>query len=118
MHFCCGPTFAIEALAAGNLREDGLDVVVERAEWNPLYNALALGNGPCYLAEALVEAGHGGFIRDGYASSCHACQHILSRPGVEAILQQALEPQRAELFLKRTILDQVAADRTADVLRI
>lgn len=118
VHLCCGPSFTIEPLTVGNLREESLKSMLERAEWDPLLNALALGNGPSLLAAPLAEAGLSDCLRDNYVSSCHACHHILSQPDVAALLSEKLEPQRAELFLKRTILDQIAGDRTADLLKI
>lgn len=118
VHLCCGPAFTVDALAAGNLHTEALHSIIEKAEWNPIFNALALGNGPCHLANALAEEGNENLFLAGYASSCHACHHILGMPGVATILEQRLEPQRAELFLKRTILDQVTGDRNADALKI
>jgi len=118
VHLCCGPTFTVEALAAGNLHEEELHSMIGKAEWNPIFNALALGNGPCHLAHALAEDGTNDLLMPAYATSCHACQHILGRRDVAALLKQKLEPQAPELFLKRTILDQVSIDRNADVLRI
>ena len=118
VHLCCGPTFTVDALAAGNLHDEDLPSIIEKAEWNPIFNALALGNGPCHLAQALAEQGASDFLMPSYATSCDACQHILGRPGVAALLNQKLEPQAPELFLKRTILDQVSVDRDSDLLRI
>ena len=118
VHLCCGPTFSDDGLVAGNLHQESLASIVERAEWDPLYNALALGNGPgCYVEKALAETGQDGFLLDGYASSCHACHHILDQPGMAETLSQALEPQRAEMFFKRTILDQEIGHRNADILK-
>jgi len=118
VRLCCGPAFTGDALTAGNLHSERLDAVIERAEWDPIFNALALGNGPCHLAAALSEEGNSDFLLPGYASSCHACHHILGRPGVATTLRQKMEPQQAELFLKRTIMDQVTSERNADVLKI
>ncbi len=117
VHLCCGAGFTVDALTAGNLREERLDSIIERAEWNPIFNALAVGNGPCHLATALAEEKHDDFLQNSYATSCHACHHILSRPGIEGILQERLESQRAELFLKREILDQIGY-RNSDLLKI
>ncbi len=118
VHLCCGPAFSVEALTAGNLRQEKLDSIIERAEWNPLFNALALGNGPSYLATALTNVKHDSFLLKGYVTSCHACHHILSRPGVTKTIWESLESKQAEMFLKRTILDQVAGNRKADILKI
>jgi hypothetical protein len=118
VNLCCGPAFSVEALSAGNLHQETLESIVERAEWNPLFNALALGNGPRLIAELLKEKGEGKLLREKYTSSCHACHHILSQPNVASILENLLEPQRAELFLKRAILDQETGDRTSEILKL
>lgn len=110
VHLCCGPAFAIPSLAIGNLRTESLKEMLERAEWDPFFNALAAGNGPSLIAECLRAAGRGAMIRDAYSSSCEACHHILSAPGVDEFVRQELEPQRAELFLKRSILEQESAE--------
>jgi MoaA/NifB/PqqE/SkfB family radical SAM enzyme len=117
VHLCCGPTFAIDALTAGNLMETDMAEIIEAAEWDPLLNALALYNGPAHLAKTLSEAGAGDLVQAGYATSCHACHHILSQPEALAILREALAPQQAELFLKRTILDQISTERQVDLLK-
>lgn len=118
VHLCCGPAFTVDALDAGNLNTERLDAVIEKAEWNPIFNALALGNGPCHLAAALSDEGKDDFFLPGYASSCHACNHILGQPDIATVLREKMEHQQAELFLKRTILDQVTSNRNTDVLRI
>jgi hypothetical protein len=102
----------------GNLREEPLGAILQRAEWDPVFNALALANGPAYLAESLRQAGRGGLLQEGYSSSCEACQTILSIPGVDVFLREQLEPQRAELFLKRTILNQEPAENLSAMVAV
>lgn len=117
VHLCCGPAFTIPCLTAGNLRQEPLEKIVERAEWNPLNNALALDKGPGgRVKDLLAEAGR--LPRRGFASSCHACHYLLAEPGVAEHLEEALAPQQAELFLKRTIVDQETTERGADILNL
>ena len=118
VNLCCGPAFNVKPLSAGNLHNENLEQIVERAEWNPLYNALALGNGPNLIAETLQKNGYNSLLLEKYATSCHACHHILSQSNVISILEVLLEPQREELFLKRTILDQVTDNRNSNILKI
>lgn len=117
VNLCCGPAFNVKALLAGNLHHEKLEKIIARAEWNPLYNALALGNGPRLLAEILRENGYSNMVREKYSTSCHACHHILSQLHSTSILKKLLEPQRAELFLRRTILDQETINRKSDILK-
>lgn len=118
VHLCCGPAFAIPALTMGNLRREPLRDILERAEWDPVCNALALGNGPARLADCLRAAGLEGLVGNGYSSSCEACHKILSTRGVDVILREQLEPQRAELFLKRTILSQETAASLSEMVPV
>ncbi|MCP4201198.1 MAG: radical SAM protein [bacterium] len=117
VHLCCGPAFTIPVLDVGNIREEPLEEIIERAEWNPLYNALALDNGPGgRVKDVLAEAGE--LPTTGFASSCHACHHLLTRSGVAEQLEEALALQQAELFLKRTIVDQETTRRGSDILNL
>jgi hypothetical protein len=118
VHLCCGPAFGIPALSAGNLRQEGLRSMMERAEWDPIFNALALSNGPERLVSVLREAGAGHLVRPGYSSSCEACHHLLSTPGVEALLRERLQPLQAELFLKRAILTQETAETLSEMVPV
>jgi MoaA/NifB/PqqE/SkfB family radical SAM enzyme len=115
---CCGAAFLTAPLLAGNLRHERLDSIMERAEWDSLYNALAVGKGPSILARVLEEQGHDDQLLDGYASSCHACHHILSIPGIDAVLREGLEEQRSQLFLERMILEQEPDDMPLDKIMI
>jgi len=115
---CCGAAFLTESLLAGNLRHERLDRIMERAEWDSLYNALAVGKGPSILARVLEEQGYGDQLLDGYASSCHACHHILSMPGIDAVLREGLEEQRSQLFLERIILEHEPDDMPLEEITI
>ncbi|MCC7157814.1 MAG: SPASM domain-containing protein [Bryobacterales bacterium] len=110
---CCGATFAASALQAGNLRQEPLKEILERAEWDALFNSLALANGPLPVAQALgAAAGHL------YSTSCEACQHLLSIPGAAGRARKELEPRQAELFLKRNILEQEDQKSLAELFRL
>jgi MoaA/NifB/PqqE/SkfB family radical SAM enzyme len=110
VHLCCGPAFAIPGLTVGNLRQERLADILQRAEWDPLFNALALGKGPSRLVECLRQTGRGDLIRDGYSFSCEACHDLLSVSGMDVLLREQLAPQQAELFLKRSILSQESVE--------
>ncbi len=118
VHLCCGPAFSIPALTAGNLRREELKTILDRAEWDPVYNALALGHGPVQLVDCLRERGLGHWVRDDYSTSCEACVHLLSTPGVEAALREGLQPRQGELFLKRNILAQESPESLSELLLV
>jgi hypothetical protein len=118
VHLCCGPAFSIQALTAGNLRREPLSAILQRAEWDSIYNALALGHGPELLATGLRDCGLEARVRSDYSTSCEACVHLLSQPGVETALRAHLEPRQGELFLKRNILAQETAESLSAMLRV
>jgi MoaA/NifB/PqqE/SkfB family radical SAM enzyme len=110
VQMCCGAPFSLEALRAGNAKREDLKNIVERAEWNPIFNALSAATGPRLLAEALKQGGLDGFLRRGcYASSCDACQHIMGNRGIVEFLYRALDSARAELFLERFVQRELPA---------
>ena len=115
VYLCCGATFAVDALQAGNLRHESLKDILDRAEWDALFNALALANGPLPVAQALSQDN---VAENVYSTSCEACQHLLSQPGAAARVRSVLEPHQAELFLKRTILEQEDQKSLATLLRL
>jgi MoaA/NifB/PqqE/SkfB family radical SAM enzyme len=110
VQLCCGAPFSMDALNAGNARRTPLTTIISEAEYNPVFNALALETGPRALAGALEEEGKSAFMKKGYCSSCDACQHILGEPGVLELLQRNLARRRAELFLARTIAVQMRGE--------
>ena len=116
VYLCCGAGFHIPALKAGDLYEEPLKAILDRAEMNPVYNSLALYHGPEKIAEALTEQGNGHNIHSEYATACHACHHLLSNSGNVSALKQILELQRDELFFKRTISHQLASERERENL--
>lgn len=113
VYLCCGATFAAGALEAGNLRREPLKEILERAEWDSLFNSLALSNGPRQVAHALEVS-----PASGYSTSCEACRDLLERPGAALRVRSYLETQQAELFLKRNILEQEDQQSLAALFRL
>lgn len=106
VYLCCGATFAADALQAGNLRREPLKDILDRAGWDPLFNSLALSNGPAAIAHLLANDPAFALAGRSYSTSCEACEHILRQPGAASRIRSLLEPAQAALFLKRTILEQ------------
>lgn len=105
---CCGAPFSMSSLTAGNLKERPLKEIIEEAQWNPVFNALAVGTGSRILAEVLHEKGEDGFLRRGcYASSCDACQHIMGNKKAVSILYHELSSRKEELYIKRKNMEQM-----------
>lgn len=102
VQMCCGAPFSLPELKAGNAKFQDLVDIVADAEWNPVFNALALGTGPRILAEALDAEGKGEFLRKGcYGSSCDACQHIMKNKVAVEFLYRKLGERQTELYLDR-----------------
>lgn len=114
VHLCCGAPFAIEGLRAGNINQLTLGEILDRAEWDPVFNSLAINRGPMQLKQTLKKYGKDGFLMKSYSSSCHACWHILSKPRIVDFLRDKLEQKSPELFAKRTILFRIASEKIND----
>jgi hypothetical protein len=106
VQLCCGPPVPFsKELNAGNARYERLADMLARAEWNPVFNALSLGRGPAILAKELELLGMDRELRDGYASPCEACQHILSDLHLGPTLESSLGNRQAELYFSRVMAD-------------
>lgn len=110
VQLCCGAPFQMDQLSAGNAKERPLTSIISDAEYDPVFNALALETGPRLLADALHEAGKAGFMKKGYCSSCDACQHIMGEQGVLEQLRQKLSVRQPELFLARAVAVQMRSE--------
>ena len=89
----------------GNLREESMRSIFERAEDNPVYQMLRVF-GPRRVAEAAMSSAAGSELGDKrYTSDCDMCYQVLAHAGVQAeIRRQAEEPQtRGQLFLSRIV---------------
>lgn len=114
VYLCCGAAFTCPSLKVGNLRKESLGTILERAEWDPLLNSLAIDNGPRQIAERLRRRGR--MTGESYCSPCHACHDILGQRRLAEEARRTLEPERAEIFAKRTILSQLVEERAATEL--
>lgn len=113
VYLCCGATFAADGLIAGNLRSESLKSILDRAEWDSLFNSLALANGPLVAAQVLQADKS---TEPLFSTSCEACQQLLGQSAAAERVRSVLEPRRSELFLKRTILAQEDQASLADLL--
>lgn len=111
---CCGPPLPSKELNAGNARSERLADIVARAEWSPIFNALSLAKGPAILAKELERLGMHCDLQAGYASPCHACQHILSGLKLGPQLESALGKRQAELYFLRLLADSAGGNKSND----
>ncbi len=104
---CIGPLLTlppIHPLALGNLREEPLDAILDRAETNAILHTIRVW-GPHKLASLLAEYGHSSvlprqYIRD---CACDGCCKLLSDASIVALLE--------EIFEKREVQELVAYGR-------
>lgn len=86
---CIGPIIDLETphpLVLGNLREEPLEVILDRAETNPILHAIRLW-GPKRLIEMYQAAGGDGLPKAYIKGSvCHACYELMARPHVVQFL--------------------------------
>lgn len=110
LQMCCGAPFHVSSLKAGNLKKTSLSALVKTAEWDPVFNSLSINVGPRELANMLIEAGRGEFLKDEYATACEACHDIFSRPGNRSWLENQLDSKRPELFVNNAIVTSIRVE--------
>jgi MoaA/NifB/PqqE/SkfB family radical SAM enzyme len=89
---CIGPVIDIKsphALMLGNLREESLQEILDRAQINPLLHAIRVW-GPKKLVQLLQEAGYGHLLPEVYVgnSVCSACYQLFSNPELNDLLME------------------------------
>lgn len=113
VHVCCGAPFHAKELWVGNARTESLASITERVKDDALFLALRDATGPRILAEELRAMGRGDQLREGYVSSCDACQDILCRLGAGPALRERLsgkaDSRRASRLLPLPVLPAVVA---------
>jgi MoaA/NifB/PqqE/SkfB family radical SAM enzyme len=99
---CCG-TANSDLLIAGNAFKEPLREIVNRANVNPLFNALAAWGGPFLLFRLMVEKGYDHYMKKSYTSACHACHEVLQdQKAIEMILDK-LEEIKLDLLMSRLV---------------
>jgi len=94
---CIGPLIQLETphpLLLGNLRDEPLEAIFDRAETNPILHAIRIW-GPHVLIQRAAEAGLGAQLPQTYFgnSVCNACYDLMASPQICAFLQElALDP--------------------------
>jgi hypothetical protein len=102
---CCGVAFE-GVHATGNAFRDSLVDTVNRANADPLLNALAAYGGPYLLIELLAKRGSTAYALRKYTGNCHACQSVLSDKKAMATIQGELQDHVFELIASRTIVHE------------
>ena len=92
---CIGPVIDLlssHPLALGNLREDSLDEILDRAERNPILHAIRVW-GPKKLISIIREAGLDQHLSERYVkdSVCNACYDLMSNGRIVEFLAQLAE---------------------------
>lgn len=102
---CCGTAHS-DMLVAGNAFEEPLKDIVNRANVNPLFNALAAWGGPYMLIKLLAEKGQKHYMQRSYTSACHACHEVLQdKKAIETVLER-LEEEKMDLLMSRLAAHQ------------
>jgi MoaA/NifB/PqqE/SkfB family radical SAM enzyme len=97
---CCGTAFA-PPLQIGNVFEESLSEIVNRANVNPLLNTIAGWGGPYMLIKALETCGDGRYSEKAFASHCHACMTVLQDQEVVKVLDRELRVHWVEALASR-----------------
>lgn len=108
---CCGAPFHMSSLRAGNLKQRELRDIVEDAEWNPVFNGLAVGIGPSSLVQLLSPDRQEEIQSRSYTTACDACHKVFADPVVAREIERAAETKQVEFFLRRTVTVQERDNR-------
>lgn len=89
---CIGPVIDLDSphpLLLGNLREEPLTEIFDRAQTNPILHAIRVW-GPRKLIAMIQEAGLGHYLPDAYikGSVCNACYSLMSNRRIVAFFDQ------------------------------
>lgn len=92
---CIGPVIDLKSphpLLLGNLRENSLQEIFDRAETNPILHAIRVW-GPKKLISMIEEAGLGQYLPEAYIkdSVCNACYTLMSHGKIVEFLAQLAE---------------------------
>ena len=98
---CCGSGAEAPGLVIGNIWQDTIDEIIDRANQSPVINLLTLDGGPLGLIERLKEHGIGKYAERRYTSPCDACFQIFSDQEVIAILDEILEQNWINYYAMR-----------------
>jgi hypothetical protein len=99
---CCGVPF--DGLREiGNAFRQPLADIVNRANVDPVLNALAAYGGPYLLIELLARHGVTSYAQRSYTCNCHACQAVLSDAHAMALIEDELQEHALELIASRVL---------------
>lgn len=113
---CCGAPFHMNSLRAGNLHKSSLREIVEDAEWNPVFNGLAVGIGPSALVKLLPPKQQEEIESKEYTTACDACHQVFSNNQLATEIERCAEEKRAEFFVRRSVTVQ-ERERRAQLAR-
>lgn len=91
---CIGPVIDLASshpLMLGNLRDESLGTILDRAQANPILHAIRVW-GPSKLIELAAEAGLNQYLPESYieGSVCHACYGLMSNPQLVQFLNELM----------------------------
>lgn len=102
---CCGLVDrSLGVFYAGDIREEDLFTVVERASSLVLYNWLAL-KGPSNIMELVKQVDRSIPFLKKYVQKCHLCQNLFSNPRVIEILAENLDYIGKKLVITRSLFE-------------
>ncbi len=100
LYACCGIGGFTPPLFLGNLHQELLAELIDRAVRDPLILALAI-HGPGYLKSLLVNTNE---TQSRYADNCHLCNTMLSDEATVALLRERLAAEADHLSIEYAYL--------------
>jgi MoaA/NifB/PqqE/SkfB family radical SAM enzyme len=102
---CCGIAFET-VRAIGNAFKEPLTDIVNRANADPVLNAIAAYGGPYLLIKLLARRGFAEYGQRTYTGNCHACQTVLSDARAMALIEPELREHVIELIASRAVVHE------------
>jgi MoaA/NifB/PqqE/SkfB family radical SAM enzyme len=98
---CCGAAFMNPHLKMGNVLQEPLRDVVNRASLNPIFNSLVAFRGPRHLMDTLMALGRPDLVPRRFVDACDACSQLMNNSEARRVLSVNLASQAPTLIAAR-----------------
>ena len=109
---CCGVGGFSQPLIVGNIRENCLEELIEKADQDLLYNYLSI-YGPQSLVEIMREKGYKPIVAEKHVDLCHVCFDLLKNVENQRMVRETLKLIVDEISLRRALIDICARSNTS-----
>ena len=99
LYVCCGVGYKNKQLLLGNLKQEDLASLLQKAKDEPLYNAISMF-GPFSIARMVAEDGNNNleFNEKKFTDICHACNQLLNNERNFEIVSKTIDKRAKEIL--------------------